>query len=98
MPAGVVLASPCEPLLRIPEIHRNLEVEPELGCGAERSREEDGRLGCDGTSPGDDAVHSLDGDPHFLGERHLGDPCRLQVLLEQHLAGRCVLQLAFDCL
>jgi hypothetical protein len=47
------------PLLSVPEIDGDLEVEPQLRRGAERAREQDRRLRRHRPAPRDDPVHAL---------------------------------------
>src|ERR1019366_2439525 len=58
-------------LLGVPQIHRHLRVEPELGRRLQHLGQEERRLGGEGTATVDDSVDQLDVDAHLLGQREL---------------------------
>src|SRR3954463_5249029 len=58
------------------EVVLGLEVNPELGRGAEGVREQPGRLRGDAALASHDLVHPLDPDIELLGERQLGQAHR----------------------
>jgi hypothetical protein len=51
---------------------RRLEIEPELGGGAERMGEQPGGLGCDTSLAPNELVDSLDRNANVLRESDLG--------------------------
>src|SRR4030095_8894157 len=64
-----------------------LEVYPELRCGPEGLRKQPGSLRCDPSLPPDNLVDTLHRHSDMLGQPHLSQPKRLQVLLLQNLSG-----------
>src|ERR1035438_9607809 len=75
-------------LLGVPQIHRHLRVEPELGRRLQHLGEEERRLGGEGTATVDDSVDQLDVDAHLLGQRELRQLHGLEPFLQQDLARR----------
>ena len=69
-------------VLRVVQIPRELEVEPELRTGAEKRLEPDGGVRADAPLALDDLVHPVGRDADHFGEPRLRDPMGLEELLE----------------
>ncbi len=74
-------------ILRDFQIIPGLQVEPELGGGAESTRQAQGGIGCDTAPALNDGIDAVWGNPQGTRQGVLADAQRLEELFQQNLTG-----------